>query len=92
MAARSPTGDDDTTGADSAVFGIATVDEHLRDADVSFPATGDAVVAALGDPEIKVGPTGHRIALSAAVEATDRSEFDTRRAFLDALYDEFERE
>lgn len=91
MAARPPTGDDDGD-AEPVVFGIATVDKHLRDADVSFPATGEDVVAALGDPEVKCGPTAHRVALSAVVERTDRSEFETRREFLDALYPEFERE
>lgn len=91
MAARPPTGDDDRD-AEQVVFGIATVDEHLRDADVSFPATGDEVVEALGDPEVKCGPTGHRVALSTVVERTGRREFETRREFLDALHPEFERE
>lgn len=74
------------------MFGIATVDEYLRDADVSFPATGEDVVAALGDPEVKCGPNGHEIALSTTVERTGRTEFETRREFLDALHAEFERE
>ena len=74
------------------MFGIATVDKHLRDADVSFPATGEDVVAALGDPEVKCGPTGHSVALSTVVERTGRRNFETRREFLDALHPEFERE
>ncbi|MDH5020932.1 hypothetical protein [Halobacterium rubrum] len=92
MAARPPTGDDENADAEPVVFGIATVDEYLRDADVSFPAAGDEVVAAVGDPDVKVGPTAHTVALSTAVERTGRSEFETRREFLDALHDEFERE
>jgi hypothetical protein len=91
MAARPPTGDDNSD-AELVVFGIATVDEYLRDADVSFPATGEEVVAALGDPEVKCGPTGRRIALSTAVERTGHREFETRRELLDALHAEFERE
>jgi hypothetical protein len=93
MAARPPTGDDDDDAdAEPVVFGIATVDEYLRDADVSFPASGEDVVAAVGDPDVKCGPTAHRIALSTAVERTGRREFETRREFLDALHAEFERE
>jgi hypothetical protein len=91
MAARPPTGDDDRD-AEPVVFGIATVDEHLRDADVSFPATGEDVVAALGDPEVKCGPTAHEVALSTVVERTGRKRFENRREFLDAVHDEFERE
>jgi len=93
MAARPPTGDDDIgEDTESVVFGIAAVDEHLRDADVSFPATGEEVVAAVGDPGVKCGPTGHEVALSTVVERTGRREFETRREFLDALHPEFERE
>lgn len=92
MAARPPAGDDETVDEDPVVFGIATVDEYLRDAEVTFPASGDAVVAAVDDPEVQVGPNAHTVALSAAIERTGRSEFETRREFLDALYDEFERE
>lgn len=90
MAARPPTGDD--ADAEPVVFGIATVDEYLRDADVSFPATGEDVVGALGDPGVKCGPSGHEIALSTAVERTGTRTFETRREFLDAIHAEFERE
>ena len=91
MAARPPTGDDNSD-AELVVFGIATVDEHLRDADVSFPAAGADVVETLGDPEVRCGPNGHRVALSTVVERTGRRRFETRREFLDALHPEFERE
>jgi hypothetical protein len=91
MAARPPQNDDDDT-REPAVFGIASVDEYLSDADLSYPATSDDVTAALGDPEIPCGPNAREVALSTALERTGRMRFDSRRDLLDELHDAFEQE
>lgn len=90
MAARPPVGDDDPPEPNA--FGIAVVDDHLRESALSFPATPDEVLEALDDPDIPCGPNGHDVSLSTAVERTARTQFSTRRDLLDELHDEFERE
>jgi hypothetical protein len=80
--------DDETMVA----FGIAALDARMDDAEVSFPATGEEIVAALGDPDVEYDPQGHAVALSEAVaraDATDR-EFERRRHFMNALHPVFE--
>ncbi|MFB6073055.1 MAG: hypothetical protein ABEJ88_08810 [Halobacterium sp.] len=90
MAARPPTGSDDTPEPD--VFGIAAADEYISDADLSFPATPEDVVDATGDPEIPCGPNAHEVALSTVLERTGRQRFDSRVDLMDELHEGFERE
>ncbi|WP_336024907.1 hypothetical protein [Halobellus salinisoli] len=75
---------------DSLEFGIAALTPYLSEAELSFPATSDEVVRALGDPEIPYDASGNSIPLSAALEATGPSRFDTERELLDALHPVFE--
>lgn len=90
MAARPPTSDDDAS--DPAVFGIAAMDEYLRDADLSFPATPEDVLDAVGDPEVPCGPNARDVALSTALQRTNRREFRSRRDLQDELHEAFEQE
>ena len=90
MAARPPQSGDEPR--DPAMFGIAVVDDHLSDADLSYPATPEDVAAALSDPEIPCGPNAHDVALSAVLDRTGRTRFDSRRELLDELHEAFERE
>jgi len=90
MAARPPVGDDDPPEPNA--FGIAVVGNHLRDADLSYSATPEEVVEAMGDQGIPCGPNSHDVSLSTAVERTARTQFSSRRDLLDELHDEFERE
>lgn len=90
MAARPPTGNGEPGEPD--VFGIAAVDKHLSDANLSYPATAADVVEATGDPSVPCGPNAHDVALSTALDRTGRSRFDSRRELLDELHDAFERE
>ncbi|MFC3478900.1 DUF5789 family protein [Halobacterium litoreum] len=90
MAARPPTDSGDRRDPD--VFGIAAVDEHLADADLSFPATPEDVVDATGDPEVLCAPNGHGVALSSVLERTGRRRFDSRQDLLDELHEAFEQE
>lgn len=90
MAARPPQSDDEPR--EPAAFGIAAVDDHLSDADLSYPATPEDVIAALGDPEVPCGPNAHDVALSTVLDRTGRVRFDSRRDLLDELHEAFERE
>lgn len=90
MAARPPQSDDGPK--DPAMFGIAVVDDHLSEADLSYPTTPQDVTAALGDPEIPCGPNAREVALSAVLDRTGRARFDSRRDLLDELHEAFERE
>ncbi|MFB6092291.1 MAG: hypothetical protein ABEK02_04685 [Haloquadratum sp.] len=88
MAVRPPQQDGDEP--DSLEFGIAALSPHLSEADVSFPATSDEIVRALGDPAIPYDANGNTIALSTALEAVEQRRFDSKRDLLDALHPVFE--
>ncbi|MFB6081457.1 MAG: hypothetical protein ABEJ67_01415 [Halanaeroarchaeum sp.] len=88
MAAVPPPSDSEEP--DTLAFGIAVLDERLRSADVSFPASAEAVVDALDDPAIPVDPSGRTMRLSTAIERADRARFDDRRDLLNALHPVFE--
>ena len=88
MAARPPQNTD--SEPETIAFGIAAVDEALRDAEILFPADGDDVVRATGDPDIPYDVSGRSVSLSAALEETEQSTFETRREFLNALHPVFE--
>ena len=88
MAVRPPQqGGDDP---DSLEFGIAALTPYLSEADLTFPATGEEVVRALGDPEIPYDASGNTVALSKALAAVETTRFDTERELLDALHPVFE--
>lgn len=72
-------------------FGIAALDAHLEDAEVSFPATAEEVTAALGDPAVDYAPSGGSVRLSKVLERVDRDRFESRQDLLDATHPEFER-
>ncbi|PSP79536.1 hypothetical protein BRC81_04815 [Halobacteriales archaeon QS_1_68_20] len=88
MAVRPPSNDDDKP--DAVDFGIAAMDAHLEGADLTFPATADEIVQALGDPEVDYDPSGNAVALSTVLEHVDRDRFDSRQELLDVLHPEFE--
>jgi len=88
MAAPPPQGED--AEPEAIAFGIAAVDAILEDTELAFPATGQEVLEAVGDHEIPYDPRGRSIQLSAALEATDRTTFESRRELLNALHPVFE--
>lgn len=88
MGVRPPA--DDGGGTRGVEFGIADVESRLSESSLSFPATGEEVVRALGDPDVAYDPSGSSVALSSVVERADRERFDSRREFLNALHPEFE--
>jgi hypothetical protein len=90
MAARPPSGG--TSEPDAIEFGIAVLDERVEEAGVSFPATGDEIVAAVDDDEIPYDAKGRTIALSEALAQIPQTEFENETEFLDALYPVFDRQ
>lgn len=89
MAARPPRRD--TDGPDAIEFGIPALQPHLEEAEIEFPATGDQVVAGLGDPGIPIDAHGRTVPLSTAMDDLRGEEFESERALLDALHPVFER-
>lgn len=89
MGVRPPQQDGDDEIA-TVAFGIAALDEHLEDADVTFPVTGSALVDRLGDPSVPYDAAGNEVALSTVLEETNDEEFDTRQDLMNALHPVFE--
>ena len=88
MAARPP--QQDTSTPDAVEFGIAALDGYLDEVDVSYPATREEIVRALGDPEVPYDAAGNAVALSAAMETLPKRRFDSRSELLDLLHPVFE--
>jgi hypothetical protein len=90
MAARPPQPTNDER--DPSAFGIAVVDDHISEDELSYPATREDVVDALDDPTIRCGPNSHEVSLSRVIERTGRSQFESRTQLLDELHEAFEQE
>lgn len=90
MAVRPPQQDADDE-PESLAFGIAALAPRLEEATLSFPATDEEVVAALGDPEVPCDASGNTLRLSRALEELHAREFDSRRELLELLHPVFER-
>ena len=89
MAARPP-GGGGTADPEAIEFGIAVLNERLEEADVSFPATVDEIVAAVDDDKIPYDAKGRTIALSEALAQVPQTEFENETEFLDVLYPVFD--
>jgi len=89
MGVRPPSsGDDDNP--DSIEFGIAAVDAHLKDSDLSFPATKDDVRAELGHERIPYDVHGNDVSLGEILEEVPTARFDSRQELLNDLHEPFE--
>lgn len=89
MGVRPPQqGDDDEP--ETVAFGIAALDEHLERGNVTFPTTEAELLEALDDPAVPYDAKGNEIPLSAALEDTHVSHFETRQELLNALHPVFE--
>ena len=89
MGVRPPQQDGDDE-VETIAFGIAALDEHLERGDVTFPTTEEALLDRLGDPEVPYDAKGNEVSLSAALEETHPTEFETRQDLLNALHPVFE--
>lgn len=72
-------------------FGIAAVDEHVTDADPTFPITARELVRVTGDPSIPYDAAGNEVRLSDALDQLSRDRFETEAELLDHLHPVFER-
>ncbi|GGM72737.1 hypothetical protein J2752_002409 [Halarchaeum rubridurum] len=90
MAARPPPSDDTDDEPTVVTFGIAAVEEFLDGADFSYPVDRQTVVDTTGDPEVPVDTGGRTLALSTALERTERRRYESRRDLLNALHPVFE--
>jgi hypothetical protein len=88
MAVRPPQGGTDEPEA--IAFGIAALDARLDESDLSFPATTDEILEALGEPSIPYDAAGNTVALSAALSEVPHDRFEREGELLDALHPVFE--
>lgn len=91
MGVRPPQQRDDEA-PETVAFGIAALDAHLEAADLAFPATREALLQELGNPDVPYDAAGNEVSLERALEDTHRSRFDTRQELLNALHPVFEDE
>ncbi|WP_222917862.1 hypothetical protein [Natrinema sp. SYSU A 869] len=89
MGVRPPSSGDDEE-PDSIEFGIAAVDAHLRDADLSFPATKDDIEAEIGHERIPYDVHGNDVPLSEMLAEVPTEQFDSRQELLNQLHKPFE--
>lgn len=89
MAARPP-GGGDTSEPEAIEFGIAALDARIEEADVSFPATGEEIQRALGDPDVPYDAKGRTLALSDVLDRVPQQQFENETEFLNAVYPVFD--
>jgi hypothetical protein len=87
MAVRPP--QDDTSDTESLEFGIAALDAKFHD-EVSFPATQDELVEALGNPQVPYDASGNSMSLSDALASVPKSRFESKTEVLNVLHPVFE--
>ncbi len=85
-----PPSNDDNNEPESIEFGIAAVDAHLREVELSFPASRADVEATLGDERIPYDVYGNDVPLSKILEGLAHESFDSRQELLNALHPAFE--
>lgn len=89
MAARPP-GGGESAEPEAIEFGIAALSARLDESDLTYPATSQEVVRALGEPAIPYDSKGRSIELSSALETAPKSRFETETELLETLYPVFD--
>lgn len=89
MAVRPP-GGDDSSEPENVAFGIAALNARIDEAEVSFPATSEELLAALDSPDIPCDASGSTMPLAEALAAVPEDRFETETELLDALHPVFE--
>lgn len=85
-----PPQDNDASEPETIEFGIAAVDARLRESDLDFPASVDAVERTIGDEPVPFDATGSTVTLDVALAETGRESFETRQELMNALHPVFE--
>ena len=88
MAVRPP--QDDSSDAESIEFGIAALDAKFDGVSVTFPATDEELVDALGDPQIPYDAAGNSMSLSDALASVPKSRYENRAEMFNVLHPVFE--
>lgn len=88
MAVRPPSNDSDEP--DAIEFGIAALDARLKEADVTFPATGQELLDGLDSTDVPYDSSGSTLDLREALDRVPTSEFETETELLNALHPVFE--
>lgn len=88
MGARPP--QNDSSEPEVIEFGIAALSAKLDEADVEFPTTSSALLAAVDDTAIPVDGAGNTMELQAALDRLPQNEFDSESTLLDLLHPVFE--
>jgi hypothetical protein len=90
MAARPPGAGDDDDPPETLAFGISALDARLSEAELTFPATANEVVRALGDPDLPYDTAGNTLRLSTALEDVNQREFETETELKETLHPVYE--
>ena len=88
MGVRPP--QDEGSEPDAIEFGIAALDARLDRTDVTFPATSDELVRAMGNPKIPYDAGGNGVSLDEALAAIPKDRFESESELLDCLHPDFE--
>ena len=88
MGARPP--QNDSSEPEVIEFGIAALSARLDEADIEFPTTSSALIAAVDDTAIPIDGAGNTMELQVALDRLPQNEFDSESTLLDLLHPVFE--
>ncbi len=89
MGVRPPQRGDDEE-PEAVAFGIAALGERLDRAGVTFPATREELLDALGGTSVPYDAKGNEMPFDAALEEAEGQEFDNRQQLMNELHHVFE--
>lgn len=75
---------------DTIAFGIAALDSHLDEENISFPTTKESLRDSLGTVGIPYNAAGSTMPLDEAIEQVPKQRFESKRELLNALHPVFE--
>ena len=91
MAARPPSNDLDDE-PETVEFGIVALEARVEERGVSFPVSASELKAAHGDISLAVDASGREMRLDKALDACEKTAFETQQELLNAMYPVFEEE
>lgn len=76
---------------ETIAFGIAALDSHLTDAEVTFPTDKQTLRETAGHIDVPYNATGNTIQLATALDDTPKQRFENEQELLNELHPVFER-
>jgi hypothetical protein len=73
-------------------FGIVALEARVEERGVSFPVSASELKAAHGDISLAVDASGREMRLDEALDACEKTDFETQQELLNAMYPVFEEE